>query len=143
MALTAGVPPATPWTLAVRVGVPVAGAVAGSILGAETVDAYPENFFGEDELFLPTRRDRAKQKAAETLAFGVGFAPVPRMTATTLNFGTREIFQGLEKQRADLLESIIQKTRPFTDDAGKPIDAAAAAKIDGCCRGRDCREGTP
>ena len=131
MALTAGVPPATPWTLAVRVGVPVAGAVAGSILGAETVDALSRKFlFGEDELFLPTRRDRAKQKAAETLAFGVGFAPVPRMTATTLNFGTREIFQGLEKQRADLLESIIQKTRPFTDDAGKPIDAAAAAKID-------------
>ena len=131
MALTAPVPPATPWTLAVRVGVPVTFAIGGSILGAEAVDALSRKFlFGEDELFLPTRRARAKQKAAETLAFGVGFAPVPRMTATTLNFGTREIFQGLEKQRAELLDSIIQKTRPFTDDAGKPIDAAAAAKID-------------
>lgn len=131
MALTSGVVAPTPWTLAVRVGVPVAGAVAGSILGAETVDALSRKFlFGEDELFLPTRRDRAKQKAAETLAFGVGFAPVPRMTATTLNFGTREIFQGLEKQRAELLESIIEKTRPLTDDAGKPIDTAAAAQID-------------
>ncbi len=131
MALTSGLPPATPWTLAVRVGVPVAGAVVGSILGAEGVDALSRKFlFGEDELFLPTRRDRAKQKAAETLAFGVGFAPVPRMTATTLNFGTREIFQGLEKQRAGLLESLIEKTRPLTDDAGKPINKAAAAQID-------------
>ena len=66
------------------------------------------------------------------------------MTATTLNFGTREIFQGLEKQRADLLESIIQKTRPFTDDAGKPIDAAAAAKIDEIvAAGEIVEKGTP
>tara|TARA_R110000803_G_scaffold192075_1_gene254822 strand:+ start:642 stop:4775 length:4134 start_codon:yes stop_codon:yes gene_type:complete len=77
-ALVAGVPPITPWTAAVRFGVPIIGGIGGYIAGSVMGDEVTEAVMGREPIVVPGAGS-ADYKAGKAASDAVSFIITPWM----------------------------------------------------------------
>jgi len=77
-AAVAGVPPVTPWTAAVRLGVPIITGAAGYVAGSLAGDRGTDRLMGREPIVVPGQ-DSADYKAGKAAADAIGFMITPWM----------------------------------------------------------------
>ena len=77
-ALVAGVPPVTPWTAAVRFGVPIITGIGGYVAGSFAGDTATDVLMGQEPIIVPGK-DSADYKAGKAAADAVSFMITPWM----------------------------------------------------------------
>jgi hypothetical protein len=93
--LVSGVPPITPWTAAVRLGVPIIGGIGGYIIGSIIGDAATEAVMGREPIMIPGP-DSADYKAGIAAADAVAFMITPWMApAQGANLGARIVLTNM------------------------------------------------
>jgi hypothetical protein len=100
-AMTAGVPPVTPPTIALKFGVPIVTTLVGAIGGQGAVDYFQEKLMGEEDLILPgTAADEEMGKTAATVA---GFFATPWAISKNVNFGAAQYLDNLAKMNDEVV----------------------------------------
>ena len=77
-AAVAGVPPVTPWTAAVRLGVPIITGAVGYVAGSFAGDTATDVLMGQEPIIVPGK-DSADYKAGKATADAIGFMITPWM----------------------------------------------------------------
>jgi len=107
-ALTAGVPPVTLPTAAVRFGVPLLTGTLASMGGYFMGEQVRDEIMGEDPPLLPGQT--AAYEAGKTAMGAVAWLPLPFMVPKKLNFGVEAAKSALAKRMGDV-QGPFQSTR--------------------------------
>ena len=82
-----GVPPVTPWTAAVRIGVPVITGIGGYVVGSVLGDEATNRLMGDEPLIIPGR-GKATYEMGKATPDALGFFITPWMAGTKgINIG--------------------------------------------------------
>jgi hypothetical protein len=92
--LVAAVPPVTPWTAAVRIGVPLLTGLGASMFGDYATRVAQDALIGEEELYVPGTR--AAYEAGKATAGGLAFLPMPFLISGKVNLGSRLVLDNIE-----------------------------------------------
>lgn len=97
-AMTAGVPPVSPPTIAIKAGVPLVTSLIGAIGGQDAVSYFQNKLIGEEDLIIPgTTADEEMGKTAATVA---GFFAAPYAISRNVNFGAAQYLDNLAQMNA-------------------------------------------
>jgi hypothetical protein len=129
VALTSGVPPVTPPTVALKFLPPLALGVGGFFLGYAAGDVAEEALFGEEQPILPSHRE--SYEAGKTAAGVAAFLPVPFMLGSKLmpaNLGAATYLNNVAGRRAAAAEVATLERAAGPKIIGPPTKAEAAAR---------------
>ncbi len=99
--LTAPIPATTPFTAAVKFGVPVVATVVGGFTGYKTGEEGANLLLGAEMPLSPGTR--IQYEMGKTAASGLGWLPIPYLISSKVNLGGAEYLTNLAEQRAKLL----------------------------------------
>ena len=99
--LTAPIPATTPFTAAVKFGVPVVATVVGGFTGYKTGEEGANLLLGAEMPVSPGTR--VQYEMGKTAASGLGWLSVPYLISSKVNLGGAEYLTNLAEQRAKLL----------------------------------------
>jgi len=89
----AGVPPVTPWTAAVRIGVPIITGVGGAIFGDWATRTAQEALVGPEPTFVPGTA--AAFESGKSTMGALAFLPMPFLIGNKVNLGARAVLDNL------------------------------------------------
>jgi hypothetical protein len=88
-----GVPPVTPWTAAVRIGVPIITGVGGAIFGDWATRTAQESLVGGEPTFVPGTA--AAFESGKSTMGALAFLPMPFLIGNKVNLGARAVLDNL------------------------------------------------
>tara|TARA_R110000782_G_scaffold131800_2_gene223679 strand:- start:344 stop:4066 length:3723 start_codon:yes stop_codon:yes gene_type:complete len=121
----AGVPPVSPPTAAIRVGVPLLAGIAGSILGYTGGEKVTDALLGEERPMLPGQT--AAYEAGKTTMGALAWLPLPFMIPKTVNMGVAAVEAALAPGARKALST--RAVGGIENVLGKMGTAAATAPI--------------
>lgn len=121
----AGVPPVTPITAAIRVGVPILSGLAGAAGSDFAIRAAQESLIGSERTFVPGTA--AAFEAGKSTMGALAFLPMPFLIGKNINLGARAVLDNLAAEaRAPLSTRFIRGVESSLERTG---DAARGAPI--------------
>ena len=112
-----GVPPATPWTAAVRVGVPILTGIGGAIFGDWATRTAQESLIGPEPTFVPGTA--AAFEAGKSTMGAAAFLPMPFLIGSKVNLGARAVLDNLAADaRAPLSTRLVRGVESSLERTG-------------------------
>jgi len=112
-----GVPPVTPWTAAVRVGVPILTGIGGAIFGDWATRTAQESLIGPEPTFVPGTA--AAFEAGKSTMGAAAFLPMPFLISGKVNLGARAVLDNLAADaRAPLSTRLVRGVEASMERTG-------------------------
>ena len=99
--LTAPLPATTPYTAAIKFGVPLGAAVIGGLTGYKVGEEGTDLLLGEEQPISPGTR--IQYEMGKTAASGLGWLPLPYLISSKVNLGGADYLANVARIRAELL----------------------------------------
>jgi|DEB0MinimDraft_6_1074348.scaffolds.fasta_scaffold00536_2 hypothetical protein len=112
-----GVPPVTPWTAAVRVGVPIITGIGGAIFGDFATRTAQEALVGPEPTFVPGTA--AAFESGKSTMGALAFLPMPFLISGKVNLGARAVLDNLAADaRAPLSTRLVRGVEASMERTG-------------------------
>ena len=118
-----GVPPVTPWTAAIRLGVPILTGLGGAMFGDWATRTAQETIIGGEPTFVPGTA--AAFEAGKSTMGAAAFLPFPFLIKDKVNLGAKAVLDNLAS------DAVAPRSTKFISGVEKSLE-----RIGGIARGR-------